>query len=151
NIATVLPVATSLRGLRGIGGNSLLVTEAVADVEPLNDFWLKVRDDRERADALTISLARLIARAHQCGFNHCDMHPGNVLCRWSDGACETLFVDLHAVRTARPVTLRGIVQNLAQLNQWFRRYSSRTQRRRFLKHYVYFRDQFAMASPHARN
>lgn len=151
NIATVLPVATALRGFRGLGGPSLLVTEAVSGVEPLNEFWLKVHDDREKADALAISLARLIARAHQCGFNHCDMHPGNILCRSVGGQYEALFVDLHNVRTSKPVTLRAVVQNLAQLNQWFRRYSTRTQRRRFLKHYLGFRERFSQASPHARN
>jgi tRNA A-37 threonylcarbamoyl transferase component Bud32 len=150
-ILTVIPVATAWSGARGNGGSSLLITEAILDGQPLNDYWLTVRADREAADDLTRSLARLIARSHQCGFQHGDMHPGNILVKSTSGRCQAFFVDLHKVHIARTVGQRQAVANLAQLNQWFRSHASRTQRRRFLKDYMDFREQFALASPFARN
>lgn len=150
-VAAVLPVATAWTGARGQTGSSLLITEAVPCVEPLNEHWLKIRDDRQAAEALADSLARLIARAHQCGFQHEDMHPGNILVRTEDRQHEVFFVDLQSVRIGKPVGFKAVVANLAQLNQWFRRHASRTQLRRFLGHYLAYRDRFAQASPVARN
>jgi tRNA A-37 threonylcarbamoyl transferase component Bud32 len=150
-VAAVVPVAAAWNGPRGRTGPSLLITEAVADVEPLNDYWLRVREDRRAAGPLTDSLARLIARAHQCGFRHGDLHPGNILVRHNGGAPETFFVDLHKVRIGRPVGFNAVAANLAQLNQWFRRHATRTQLRRFLRHYLAYRDRFAQAGAMARN
>jgi Ser/Thr protein kinase RdoA (MazF antagonist) len=150
SIATVVPVATAWTGSRGGSGPSLLITQAVVGAEPLNEHWLKVHTDRRAADELMHLLARLIARAHQCGFQHGDMHPGNILVRPNGPAREAFFVDLHKVRTARPVGLKAIVANLAQLNQWFRRHATRTQLRRFLKYYLAYRNQYAMATSFAR-
>ena len=150
-IATVFPVAVALIGFRGAGGPSLLITEAVPGVMPLSDYWSGIRHDRHRANLLTESLAMLIARAHQCGFQHGDMHPGNILVRPVGHRGEALFVDLHKVRTAASVSLKQVIANLAQLNQWFRRHSTLSQRRRFLRAYLEYRDRYAQASPHARN
>jgi tRNA A-37 threonylcarbamoyl transferase component Bud32 len=150
-VSAVVPVAAAWRGTRGTAGRSLLITEAVTDVEPLSDYWLRIRNDRQAVEALTDSLARLIARAHQCGFRHGDLHPGNVLVRHNGGAPETFFVDLHNVRIGRPVRFNAVAANLAQLNQWFRRHATRTQRRRFLKYYLGYRDRFARAGALARN
>jgi Ser/Thr protein kinase RdoA (MazF antagonist) len=150
-IGTVVPVATAWSNSRSKIGPSLLITEAIADVEPLNEFWLRIRDDRILANSLLEEMARLIARAHQCGFQHRDMHPGNILVRRVGGKTEASFVDLHDVRIGRPVSLHEVVQNLAQLNQWFRRHATRTQRQRFLRHYMTYRDRYAQASVYARN
>ncbi|HUN81848.1 MAG TPA: lipopolysaccharide kinase InaA family protein, partial [Phycisphaerae bacterium] len=151
DIATVVPVATAWAGVRGGAGPSLLITEAIHDALPLNDFWLTVRDDRDKSNELTESLARLIARSHQCGLQHGDMHPGNILIRRRDGHCEALFVDLHKVHIARTISQRQAVRNLAQLNQWFRSHATRAQRLRFLKDYAGYRKLFALASPFARD
>lgn len=150
-IPAVVPVATAVRGFRGSAGPSLLITEAVTDVEPLNDYWMRVRGDRHRSSLLSESLARLIARAHQCGFRHGDMHPGNILVRTTGRAGDVLFVDLHDVRTGRSVGQDDAVANLAQLHQWFRRNAPLSRRRRFLEQYLHYRDRFAQASPLARN
>jgi len=151
SIATVVPVATALKGYRGMGGSSLLITEAVENVEPLNDYWLRICEDRHRANLLSESLARLIARAHQCGFQHDDMHPGNILVRETGRRGEVLFVDLHSVRIGRSVSLREVYSNLAQLHQWFRRHSTLTRRWRFLENYIAYRHRFGQASSFARN
>jgi hypothetical protein len=148
-IASVMPVATAWAQGRWTGGISLLITQAVLDAKPLGEYWQGVRDDRWQANLLTDSLARLIARAHQCGFQHGDMHPGNILVRRIGQRCEAFFVDLHRVNTGRRVAPRQVVANLAQLNQWFRRNATRSQRLRFLWAYRLPR-QFAQTSPLAR-
>ncbi|GJQ27556.1 MAG: hypothetical protein HBSAPP02_25880 [Phycisphaerae bacterium] len=150
-ITAVVPVAVAWDDRRGGTGTSLLVTEAVREVSPLNEYWLAVRSDPRRAAQLSEALARLIARAHQCGFQHDDMHPGNILARQRGDTCEVFFVDLHKARTARPVGMREIASNLAQLNQWFRRHATRSQRLRFLQSYLAHRDACASASPFARH
>jgi len=150
-IATVLPVATALKGFRGVGGPSLLITDAVPDVVPLNEFWLEIRGRRAEERDLADSLARLIARAHQCGFHHGDMHPGNILVRRGENRGESLFVDLHDVITGAVVSRSAAVANLAQLNQWFRRHANLTMRCRFMKAYLEYRAAFRNASPFARD
>ncbi|MCA9254002.1 MAG: hypothetical protein KDA33_00125 [Phycisphaerales bacterium] len=149
-IAGVVPVATAVKGFRGAGGPSLLITEAVPDVVPLNDYWDEIHDCRESAYQLADTLAQLIARAHQCGFRHGDMHPGNILVRREENRGQALFVDLHDVRIGRAVTMSEAVANLAQLHQWFRRHAPLTMRRRFLDRYQYHREQFANASIYSR-
>lgn len=150
-IATVVPVAAAWTGSRGSSGSSLLITRAMPDTEPLNQYWLRIHRDRRAVDRLTDSLAKLIARAHQCGFQHGDMHPGNILVAADGDRCNACFVDLHNVRTARPVGYKQVVNNLAQLNQWFRRNATRTQRLRFLRRYLADRRRLALASPYARD
>lgn len=150
-VAAALPVAAAWSRSRLHGGPSLLITRAIAGVQPLNEYWLGARDDHHAANLLIEEVARLIARAHQCGFQHRDMHPGNILVRQSAGRSEAFFVDLHDVRVGSAVSLRDVVANLAQLNQWFRRHATRTQRRRFLAHYMAYRDRYAQAGPLARN
>lgn len=150
-ISAVVPVATAWADGRWTGGISLLITQAVLDAVPLGEYWQTVREDRWQANLLSDSLARLIARSHQCGFQHGDMHPGNILVRRIGQRCEAFFVDLHRVHTGRRVAPRRAVANLAQLNQWFRRNASRSQRLRFLDAYIDYRDQFAQASSLARN
>lgn len=149
-IAGVVPVATAVKGFRGVGGPSLLITEAVPDVVPLNDYWEEIYACRTSARQLADTLAALIARAHQCGFRHGDMHPGNILVRRESDRGQTLFVDLHDVRIGKAVSMSEAVANLAQLHQWFRRHAPLTMRRRFLDRYQHHRELFANASAYAR-
>lgn len=151
NVATVVPIAMAWEQGRRISGRSLLITQEIVDSLPLNDYWMTVRHSRVEADMLADALARLIARAHQCGFQHDDMHPGNILVRRTGARCEVFFVDLHRVKIGSCVLPRHAVANLSQLNQWFRRNASRSQRLRFLEGYIRYRDQFAQASAMARN
>ncbi|MCK6457184.1 MAG: hypothetical protein L6Q92_11730 [Phycisphaerae bacterium] len=151
-IAAVWPIAFGWRASGSGRGASILVTRAVPGAQPLCDYWMAVRDDRPRALAIVAQVARLIARAHQCGFHHRDMHAGNIIVQTEQCPQPApLFVDLHAVTIGRSVEPREIIANLAQLNQWFRRHATRTQRLRFLRAYLAARDEFAQAGAPARN
>ena len=97
------------------------------------------------------TLAALIARAHQAGFEHRDMHVANILVHpVAPGKYETFFVDLQNVKTDRPLSDRAVVRNLAQLNQWFRRHSSLADRLRFLRRYLRWRNEYEQTYTHGR-
>jgi tRNA A-37 threonylcarbamoyl transferase component Bud32 len=136
---------------------SLLVTEAVEPSQPLNEFWRLLQSDNEdarrRADTAQLAerLAELIARAHQSGFEHLDMHAANILVQpVAPREYRTVFVDLHTARLGTPIDDRAVVRNLAQLNQWFRRHSSLMDRLRFLRAYFRWRNEYEHAFAHAR-
>jgi Ser/Thr protein kinase RdoA (MazF antagonist) len=154
-IAAVRPAGYT-DGVR-VGGAScaLLVTEAIEPAYPLSEFWgllARERDARRRRRAvaqLCELLGELIARAHQSGFEHRDMHADNILVHaLGPGRYRAAFVDLHSARLGVPISDRAVVRNLAQLNQWFRRTSSVTDRLRFLRAYFRWRNELETAFPH---
>lgn len=137
--------------------HSILVTEAVEPSYLLCDHWsLLCRDDdrqRRRRDcaALIDMVAEMIARAHQAGFEHLDMHAANILVQPTGGGrYRTLFVDLQTARVDAPLAPHAVVRNLSQLNQWFRRHSSVGDRLRFLRAYWRWRNEYEGEFPHAR-
>jgi Ser/Thr protein kinase RdoA (MazF antagonist) len=136
---------------------ALLVSEAVEPALPLNEFWLQLQSDedaaRRRRDAAQLLelLAEMIARAHQAGFEHRDMHAANILVQpLATRHYRTVFVDLQSARRGTPLSDHAVVRNLAQLNQWFRRHSSAGDRLRFLRAYLRWRYEFEPVFPHAR-
>lgn len=135
----------------------LLVTQALEPAYQLNEFWetLQADDDarrRRRDSAYLIDLlAETIARAHQAGFEHRDMHAANILVHpLAPGTYETVFVDLQSARLGKPLSNRAVVRNLAQLNQWFRRHSNISDRLRFLRRYLRWRDEYEQSFGQAR-
>ncbi len=136
---------------------SLLVTEGLDRVCGLNEFWrlLHADDDlrRQRADVhqLIERLAEMIARAHQAGFEHLDMHAANILVQTvGPRRYRTLLVDLQCARLGMPVHDEAIVRNLAQLNQWFRKEATIGDRLRFLRAYLRWRNEYEGTFPHSR-
>lgn len=155
-IPAVVPVGhASLQ--RGGRRWSLLVTEAVEPASALSEFWRQLQSDdderRRRRDVAQLArqVAELIARAHQAGFEHLDMHAANVLVApTAPGRYRAFFVDLQSARLDRPISDEAVVRNLAQLNQWFRRNSSVKDRLRFLRLYLRWRDEFEHQFAHGR-
>lgn len=136
---------------------SLLVTEAVEPAYPLHEFWRLIQSDtdaaRQREDKAHLFdvLGALIARAHQAGFEHLDMHAANILVQpQAPRRYRAVLVDLHSARLGMPVTDQAVVRNLAQLNQWFRRHASVGDRLRFLRAYFRWRDEFETVFPLGR-
>lgn len=126
-----------------------LVTEGVEPATPLSEFWLQLSTDadnrRRRNDQrqLIEQLASMIARAHQAGFEHRDMHAANILVQPVGPRCyRTLLVDLHSAHRGASVRAHAVVRNLAQLNQWFRRHATIGDRLRFLRAYIRWRLAF---------
>ncbi len=150
-ISAVRPIACTLqvRRKRTVDGRTTvddcaaLVTEGIEPATPLSDFWLQLLSDpdarRRRADQrqLIEQMAAMIARAHQAGFEHRDMHAANILVQPIGlRRYRTLLVDLHSAQRGASVATHAVVRNLAQLNQWFRRHATIGDRLRFLRSYM---------------
>lgn len=150
-IAAVLPIACmmDITRQRQLDGHHItsrcaaLVTEGLEPAMPLSDFWLHLAGDddarRRREDQSQIieRLAEVIARAHQAGFEHRDMHAANILVQTvGPRRYRTALVDLHSAHRGTPVSDHAVVRNLAQLNQWFRRHATIGDRLRFLRAYL---------------
>jgi tRNA A-37 threonylcarbamoyl transferase component Bud32 len=136
---------------------ALLVTEALEPAYPLNEFWRMVESDpdprrrREDKEQLVELLGEMIARAHQAGLEHLDMHAANILVQpVGPRRYRTAFVDLHSARLDVPVSDRAVVRNLVQLHQWFRKNSTIGDRLRFLRAYCRWRNEFEVCYPHGR-
>ncbi len=136
---------------------ALLVTAGIEPSYPLHEFWQTLCSDSdarrrsEDAGQLIESLADLIARAHQAGFEHLDMHAANILVEpLGRRRYRALFVDLHSARLGVPIRDHAVVRNLAQLNQWFQRNASISDRMRFLRAYCRRRDEYEIEFEHGR-
>ncbi|MBK9120835.1 MAG: hypothetical protein IPM18_14745 [Phycisphaerales bacterium] len=156
-IAAPRAVACTSHLPRGGGACAVLITAAITPAESLSSFWLRLATDddpvRRRRDTahLLDLLAEMIARAHQAGFEHLDMHVDNILVRpVAPRQYQTVFVDLQTARRNVPIRDGAIVRNLAQLNQWFRRHASLSDRLRFLRAYLRYRNEFEVLYEHGR-
>jgi hypothetical protein len=161
-IPAARPIAFTDRLRFGGRTCSVLISRAIERSRSLDDSWSEVtrkatpRDRRDVAGRLAEVLADTIARAHQAGFEHLDMHAANILVRQTGGlphgpaGFEAAFVDLHSARLGSPVNAAAVVRNLAQLNQWFARHSTLGERLRFLRAYLRRRNEYEHAYEHGR-
>ena len=150
-INCVHPLAYAVSSGTGTSVDCLLITAGIPQTVPLTDYWMSItqNDAPDRAGRITNledALAELLARAHQAGLSHSDLHPGNLLVEPREsGRPVVCLVDLHSVRVGHPVSDREAIHNLAQLNQWFRQNATLTQRMRLLKRYMACRKNLAEA------
>jgi serine/threonine protein kinase len=142
-ISTVRPVASADASRINAGPVSILITQGLPNAVPLNEVWahldLRAASARHIKNQIIDEVARLVAHAHQNGFEHTDLHAGNILLDANDGEYRALFVDLHNIRVGRPVSDRAVIRNLAQFHQWFRSRAPLTDRLRFLDRYLHWR------------
>ncbi len=141
-VATVEPLAVGeTAGLWP--GDSFLITRTLEGVEPLDAFLLgtlpalptgrQVRVRRAVAEAL----GEFVARAHDAGVWHHDLHAGNMLIRLEAGDRPALFlIDLHATRIGGPLDWEASRDNLLVLGRWFVIRSNRSDRLRFWRAYL---------------
>jgi len=146
DIACIKPVAYAVCNDRRCPLDCILITEAVGDAMPLADYWLYLHTDGSRPRRCLLTdlqdnLARLLAAAHHAGMAHADLHPGNLLVQAGrqGRSLRVVFVDLQNVRIRRTVSDKQAMASLAQLNQWFRKHATLTERMRLLKSYVRWR------------
>ncbi len=84
----------------------------------------------------TVALAEAIGKMHTVGVIHCDLHAGNILIRSDSQAPRVVLMDLHRMKQRRKLSRRARVANLAQLFHGRFDWTTRTDRLRFLKHYL---------------
>jgi tRNA A-37 threonylcarbamoyl transferase component Bud32 len=136
-VPTVTPLAVGER-VSGLGKReSFLITRSLEGTTPLNVFFqefLPVLEPRRRVSIrqrLAVALGEFLARMHEAGIVHNDLHAGNVLVALT--AADELrlhLVDLHSVRMGRPLGWRASRDNLVVFNRWFDLHVSRTDRLR---------------------
>jgi tRNA A-37 threonylcarbamoyl transferase component Bud32 len=115
-------------------------TVAVEDALP-GDQWHDTQREsgpagRQAIANATIALAELIARMHSAGVIHRDLHCGNILVARHQDSPRLVLTDLHRLKRRRRLTRLCKTANLAQLLHDLRDTTTRTQRLRFLKHYL---------------
>ncbi len=135
----------------GVSRRTVLITEGLPDAISLPDAWRQCveqasgHERRATGSDLINAVARLFAVAHERGFVHDDAHPNNILMHSKpNGKLETSYVDVHSSWFARrPVSVRRSVESLTQLEQFFHRRATRTERLRFLRSYLSRRESMA--------
>ncbi len=78
----------------------------------------------------------MVGKMHAAGLVHRDLHCGNLLVRVHDGRVQLTLMDLHRMARRRRLSQRAMAANLAQLFHDRLDFTTRTDRLRFLKHYL---------------
>ncbi len=124
------------------GTRQWLATRAVEPAKPA-DAWHAEQlgagpAGKRRIQRAIVELAGMVGRMHAAGIVHRDLHCGNVLVR-TDGEDEDVrlvLMDLHRAGRRRRLSRRERAANLAHLFHDRYHMTSRTERLRFLKHYL---------------
>ncbi|MCE5278022.1 MAG: lipopolysaccharide kinase InaA family protein [Planctomycetaceae bacterium] len=122
------------------GGREWMVSRAVEPACGADAWHEALAGDRSpaarrRVEQASAALARMLARMHAAGIFHQDLHCGNILVQDAGGSVELVLMDLHRVAQGRP-TRPAMAANLAQLLCDRGDFTTRSQRLRFLKHYL---------------
>jgi tRNA A-37 threonylcarbamoyl transferase component Bud32 len=120
-VPTVEPLA--LGEGRGV---SYLLTRTLGGTVALHDFLeltlpaMPPRPAARLRQRLASVLGRFLARLHDAGVTHHDLHPGNLLLQFDgDGEPRLYLIDLYGTRVGPPLTWRQRRANLVVLNRWF--------------------------------
>lgn len=141
-VPTVSPVALGERSSGSGPSESFLITQGLEDTESLSDFiektlphWERQRQTRLHL-LLATALGEFVARLHDAGIVHKDLHAANLLIRLGPGDRPQLYlIDLHDVSLRWPLNWRVSRDNLVMLNRWFALRASRPARYRFWRAY----------------
>lgn len=141
-VPTVEPLAVGRVVSKHGPGESYLVTRSIEGTEQLDRFLMTTlpgfagsRQARVR-QRVAAALGAFVARMHDAGLLHHDLHPGNLLVRLGAHDQPELFlVDLHAVRLRAPLDWPASRANLVILNRWFTMRAARADRLRFWHSY----------------
>ncbi len=153
-LPTVVPLAVGERPATAGPGDSFLLTRSLVGAGPINVFVERTlpgfspdRKARVR-QRLARELGAFVARMHEAGVVHNDLHPGNVLVRLDDQDQLTLFlIDLHAVCLGRRLDWRTSRDNLTMFNRWFTLRVGRADRLRFWRAYAANRSAEGLGDP----
>lgn len=154
-IPAVRPVACGGRRIACFLSACFLITEEVPDAENLTRFALEVAAGRRRLpsaqrDRLLRTLAENLAALHAAGCSHGNLFWRNVLIRdGPDGRPEFFFLDPRPWRAWERLTpgVPGWLRELAQVAVSARPFTTRTERLRFVRHYLHSGDEKGLAPP----
>jgi len=145
-IATIEPLAWGKHWYRHCGPSHLITRELKGGV-PLFSALVDQINGANRRE-ITAQLGRYLARLHEAGVLHPDLHPGNILVvRDSAGEPRFHLLDIHNIAIGQPLNMRSSIANLAIFNRWFALRTDRSDRNRFWKSYISAR---GMNSPCSR-
>lgn len=148
-IATVEPLALGEPHTKGRfaltpyrPGESYLLTRTLVQTHSLADYLetilptLPLNEQPRMRCLLAHTLGHFLARMHNAGVAHHDLHPGNLLVRIEPEQEPQLYlVDLHAVAFGSPLSRRATRDNLGLFSNWFALRTERTDRHRFWRAY----------------
>jgi tRNA A-37 threonylcarbamoyl transferase component Bud32 len=138
-IHTVEPLAWGVRAGE-FAGESYLITREIAGAVTLYEYLLG-RFATEQRRTLAAALGEFVARIHEAGVVHPDLHPGNILAvPTADGLPKFYLIDLHDIRLRSALGWRTARENLQIFNRWFALRASRSDRRRFWARYAEIRN-----------
>jgi tRNA A-37 threonylcarbamoyl transferase component Bud32 len=141
-IPTISPLALAEQETHVGSGESILITQSIDDCIPLHFFLAAVLPTFAEPRAtglrqqLAVELGKLVARIHEAGILHHDLHAGNLLVRLNgDNRVELFVIDLLAVKMGPPLDWPQSRDNLVTINCWFTLRVNRADRLRFWKAY----------------
>ena len=121
-------------------GSEWVLTREVDSATPA-DQWGADRFQRDAKGLAvyrraTVLLGELVARMHNAGVLHQDLHTGNVLVQQTDKGLDLLLMDLHRTVRRRRLSRLARAKNLAMLYHDRLDFTTRTDRLRFLAAYL---------------
>jgi tRNA A-37 threonylcarbamoyl transferase component Bud32 len=140
-IHTVEPLAWGARAGE-FAGESFLITREIVGAVTLYEYLLgrfgsPAAGSAEQRRALAAALGEFVARIHEAGVIHPDLHPGNILVvPTADGLPNFHLIDLHDIRLGSALGWRTSRANLQIFNRWFALRAGRSDRRRFWATYA---------------
>lgn len=153
-----LPVASCLAiGWESRGSyRTVLIFSYIEKSQTLARIWESATDTLsetvrfQSTTRLIQTIARLFAQAHERGFVHCDGHPNNILLQdTTSGNHNAIWIDLHESKLGnKSIAYTDRVRSLAQLDHYFKRHATRTERLRFLQYYAKDCNNFARLLEH---
>jgi tRNA A-37 threonylcarbamoyl transferase component Bud32 len=152
-VPTIVPLALGERA-DGRAGESFLLTRTLDEAMMFHTFvetqlpGLPGGRQARLRQRLAARLGEFIARVHEAGIKHGDLHCGNILVQISKDELPWFYlVDLQAVRLGRPLSWRASRENLVVLNRWPSLCASRTDRLRFWRAYCRARSALSGTPP----
>jgi len=105
-IATIEPLAWG-RFDQAWPKGSFLITRALEGTMPLDEYLLDSAGQRfSERNSLTRLLAVFIAKLHEAGVSHPDLHPGNLLVRQESNGLQFFLIDVHDLELGPPLSHR---------------------------------------------
>jgi tRNA A-37 threonylcarbamoyl transferase component Bud32 len=141
-VSTIAPLAVGERPL-GLGRwESFLITAALDGAAPLDAFLENqllaldsARQTRLR-QRLAVVLGQFLARMHDTGIFHHDLHAGNLMIHLDEHDRPTLhLIDLHGVQLGQGLSWTRSRANLVVFNRYFMLHANRSDRLRFFTAY----------------